>query len=60
MKKLKEILRPICWIKTLWRTLERIIHMGYTDGISVDGCDYVEQENGDLICEICGKKETIK
>ena len=52
---MKKLLRPICWIKTLWRTFDRFCGGGF-DGILVDGCDYVEQENGDLICKICGKK----
>lgn len=50
-----KIFRPICWIKTIIRTLERILS-GNLDGIYIDGCDYVEQENGELICEVCGKK----
>jgi len=52
---MKSLLRPICWIKTLWRTIERIM-AGNFDGIYIDGCDYVGQENGDLICKRCGKK----
>lgn len=47
-------LRIICWIKTIWRTINRSAF--FSDFIYIDGCDFVEQENGDLICEICGKK----
>lgn len=49
---MKILLRPICLIKTLWRTFWSVLFTGF----NMDGHDYVEQENGDLICEICGKK----
>ena len=52
---MKKIFRPICWIKTIWRTFCRTV-AGNFDGIYIDGCDYIEQENGDLVCKICGKK----
>jgi len=56
---MKILLRPICWVKTLWRTIETTDwrQFPYCDMTEVDGCDYVEQENGELICEICGKKD---
>ena len=47
------VFRPVCWVKTVWRSLGRSEFVW--DGILVDGCDFVEQENGDLVCEICGK-----
>ena len=43
----------ICWLKTVWRTLTSA---WFIDGILVDGHDYVEQDDGSLVCEICGKK----
>jgi hypothetical protein len=43
----------ICKIKTIWRTLGRPAF--FLDYILIDGCDYIEQENGDLICEVCGR-----
>ena len=47
--------RLICWFKTIWRTINRIF-AGCFDGIYVSGHDYVEKENGDLICVVCGNK----
>ena len=49
------ILRPICWIKTFLRNWDNL--NWYLDIAMVSGCDYRELENGDLICEVCGKKE---
>lgn len=44
----------ICWIRTLWRTF---IHWVKTnDAIEVSGHDFIEQKNGELICEICGER----
>lgn len=37
----------ICLIKGLYRSFPFI-------GYPISGHDYVEQENGDLVCEICG------
>ena len=53
-EKIKIIFRPICWIKGIYWTLRRMV-TGNFDGIYIDGCDYVEQSNGDLICKKCGK-----
>jgi len=55
---MKILLRPICWIKTIYWTLRRIF-AGNFDGIYVDGYEYEEQKNGDLICRICGKIEKL-
>lgn len=44
----------ICKFKTIWRTLQRPEF--FFDFIRIDGCDYIEKENGDLICEVCGRK----
>jgi hypothetical protein len=50
-----KILRPICWIKTIWRSINRPDF--WIDFILISGCDYIEQKNSDLICKICGNKE---
>ena len=44
----------ICFIKTIWRTLQRPV--SFIDGVYISGHDYVEQENGELICKMCGDK----
>lgn len=50
----KTLFRPICWIKTVWRSINRPDYI--VDFIPIMGHDYIEQENGDLICGVCGHK----
>ena len=50
---MKIIFRPICWIKTIWHSINRPNF--FMDFIIICGCDYIEQENGELICEVCGR-----
>jgi len=54
---MKKALRIICWIKTIirsfnWETI--------TSGIYTSGHDFQEQENGELVCKVCGLKSKIK
>lgn len=49
-----KIFRIICKIKGIWRSKYLLWNWS---GFPIDGCDYVEQKNGDLICKICGKKD---
>jgi len=46
-------MRIICWLKTIWRTMGRPTF--WQDFIWIDGCDFVEQKDGSLKCEVCGK-----
>ena len=47
----KRYFRPICWVKTLWRTgLD-----GFIKNMIISGCDFVEQSDGKLICKVCEK-----
>jgi len=53
VRNYKFFLRPICWLRTFWYTINR---PGFwVDGIPIEGCHYVEQKDGKLICKICGK-----
>lgn len=45
-------MKIICILKTIWRTIKRPAF--FQDFIPISGCDYVEQENGDLVCNNCG------
>ncbi len=47
-------MKIICCIKTIWRTVQRPAF--WLDFTYISGHDYIEQENGDLICEVCGDK----
>jgi len=46
-------MKLICWIKTLIRTLSS---PWFYEGVYIDGHDWIEQEDGTLICEICNKR----
>lgn len=48
MKNLLIIFRPICWLTEVYYQFR------YLQIIS--GHDYVEQDDGTLRCEVCGKK----
>lgn len=43
-------MKTICYIKGIWRSIQ----VGWPFSYPVAGHDYVEQKNGDLICEVCG------
>lgn len=48
-------MKIICFIKTIYRTLGGL--MNYLElGAIIEGCDYVEQLDGTLVCEVCGRK----
>ncbi len=47
MNKLKIIFIPICWFTELYYAIRYNIYCS--------GHSYVEQDNGFLICEVCGK-----
>lgn len=53
------MLELICLIKTIWRTLPTFPWFMNGEFVSISGHDYVEQENGDLVCEVCGKISKI-
>lgn len=46
-------MKIICFIKTLWYTIRS---KWLYDGVYISGCDFIEQSDGTLICEICGKE----
>mgnify|MGYP001585931779 CR=1 FL=1 len=50
-------MKIICWLKTLIRSVNINTLLS---GIYTSGHDYVEQENGELICKICNNKSIIK
>ena len=45
-------MKIICILKTIWYSIQRPAF--FKDFIPICGCDYVEQENGDLVCKRCG------
>lgn len=46
-------MKIICIIKGWYRSFPFI-------GFPISGCDFIEQENGNLVCEVCGdSSETI-
>lgn len=47
-------MKIICFIKTIWFTIKS--KQFWLGGFPIMGHAYVEQENGDLICEVCGHK----
>lgn len=53
LHKMKTIFRPICWIRTIWYSAPTYL----VDLIPIMGHHYVEQENGDLVCEVCGHRD---
>lgn len=54
MKKTIKAWIIICWIKTIRWSIERWFNVGF-DGIWISGHSFVEQKDGSLKCEICGK-----
>ena len=47
------IKRPICWIRTIWYTLERFTKTGEVIPY-VSGHWFREQKDGSLKCDVCG------
>jgi hypothetical protein len=45
-------MKIICLIRTIYRTL---CSEWFWEGVAIDGCDLVEQDNGSLECKICGR-----
>ena len=45
-------MKIICWIKTIYRTGWDIL----IGGIPIMGHDYIEQEDGSLLCDVCKTK----
>ena len=45
-------MKLICIIKTIYRTLTS---SWFWEGVEISGHDYIEQDNGELKCEICGR-----
>ena len=52
-----KIFRIICWLKTIWYSKHILWNW---QGFPISGHDYVEQEDGSLICEMCGYKSPVK
>jgi len=50
MDRFNIILRPICWLKEVIRTVD--------SGLPISGHDFVETE-GKLKCELCGLEEKL-
>ena len=46
---------PICFVKGLFMTLDAWFENIANVGTWFSGHDYVEQEDGSLLCEVCGK-----
>jgi len=50
MDRFNIILRPICWLKEVIRTVD--------SGLPISGHDFVEVGD-ELVCEICGLREEL-
>lgn len=48
-------MRFACWLKTIWYT--GTSPQFWLGGYPIMGHDYVEQEDGSLLCEVCGVKQ---
>lgn len=49
-------MKVICWLKTVWYTA--ISGQFWLGGYPIMGHDYVEQENEDLLCSVCGDRSS--
>lgn len=46
---------PLCLVKGLFMTIDAYFENIANIGIWFSGHSYVEQKNGSLVCEVCGK-----
>jgi len=52
-------MKIICLLRTIKYSIQRWLEVGF-DGIIIEGHNYIEQKNGELKCEVCGKIEKQK
>ena len=49
-------MKIICLLRTIKYSIQRWLEVGF-DEIIIEGHNYIEQKNGELKCEVCGKIE---
>jgi len=48
-------MKIVCWLNTIYMSIVKNPIGLFFYGAPTSGCDLVEQDNGDVVCNRCGK-----